>query len=102
MVGRDVRRRWLDEHRLNPLTSADLVSYAAGLANMPVRHVALGTLFGMLPHCYLQAYLAQRLFETLPSAAWLVAGACLVTAFAATAVWRVIRRDVQPEEVRDG
>ncbi len=53
--------------RLNPLTSSDLVSYAAGLAGIRVRHVAAGTFLGMLPQCYLQAYLAQTLFEALPS-----------------------------------
>lgn len=52
--------------RVNPLTSSDLVSYAAGLAGVPVRHVALGTLFGMAPLCYAQAYLAASLFQILP------------------------------------
>lgn len=51
--------------RINPLTSSDLVSYAAGLAGMPVRQVALGTLAAMAPLCYLQAYLAASLFEWL-------------------------------------
>jgi uncharacterized membrane protein YdjX (TVP38/TMEM64 family) len=53
--------------RVNPLTSADLVSYAAGLAGVPPRQVALGTFCGMLPHCYVQAYLAQALFDFLPA-----------------------------------
>ena len=36
--------------RINPLTSSDLVSYAAGLTRIPVWKVMLGTLLGM-PHC---------------------------------------------------
>jgi uncharacterized membrane protein YdjX (TVP38/TMEM64 family) len=52
--------------RLNPLTSSDVVSYAAGLAGMSARRVALGTFFGMLPLCFLQAYLAETVFEFLP------------------------------------
>jgi uncharacterized membrane protein YdjX (TVP38/TMEM64 family) len=63
--------------RLNPFTSSDLVSYAAGLAGMPSRRVALGTFFGMLPQCFLQAYLAETLFEILPLSV-IVIGAGLV------------------------
>jgi uncharacterized membrane protein YdjX (TVP38/TMEM64 family) len=72
--------------RLNPLTSSDLVSYAAGLAGVPVRQVALGTLAGMIPQCYAQAYVADALFAWLPSGPWFVAasvaGAALVAWFA--------------------
>jgi uncharacterized membrane protein YdjX (TVP38/TMEM64 family) len=74
--------------RLNPLTSSDLVSYAAGLAGVPSRRVALGTFFGMLPQCYLQAYLAETLFEVLPLPA-VVAGALVA---AAVIVWITLRR----------
>jgi uncharacterized membrane protein YdjX (TVP38/TMEM64 family) len=52
--------------RVNPFTSSDVVSYAAGAIGVPVRKVALGTLAGMAPLCYLQAYLAEGLFEILP------------------------------------
>ncbi len=52
--------------RANPFTSSDLVSYAAGAFGVPVTRVALGTLIGMAPLCYLQAYLAESLFEILP------------------------------------
>lgn len=51
--------------RVNPLTSSDLVSYAAGLAGVSPARVALGTFFGMAPHCFLQAYLAATIFEAL-------------------------------------
>jgi uncharacterized membrane protein YdjX (TVP38/TMEM64 family) len=52
--------------RLNPLTSSDLVSYAAGLAGIAVWRVALGTLVGMAPLCYAQAYASQWIFNLLP------------------------------------
>lgn len=64
--------------RANPFTSSDLVSYAAGLAGVRPGQVALGTLFGMAPLCYLQAYLAQSLFEHLSSGSLLLAGAGLM------------------------
>ena len=58
--------------RVNPLSSSDLVSYAAGLVGVPVWKVALGTLAGMAPLCFAQAYLADRLFRWIPSAGWIV------------------------------
>ncbi len=64
--------------RANPFTSSDLVSYAAGLAGVRPGHVALGTLFGMAPLCYLQAYFAQSVFEHLSGRALLAVGAGLV------------------------
>jgi uncharacterized membrane protein YdjX (TVP38/TMEM64 family) len=75
--------------RVNPLTSSDLVSYAAGLAGVPVRHVALGTLFGMAPLCYAQAYLAESLFQVLPGNP----AALMVAAVVATVVvtWFMLR-----------
>ena len=75
--------------RLNPLTSSDLVSYAAGLAGVPSRWVALGTFFGMLPQCYLQAYLAEKLFEVVPLPA-IIAGASIA---AAVVIWIALRRN---------
>lgn len=55
--------------RINPLTTSDLVSYAAGLAGIPIWKVMLGTLLGMAPLCWAQAYLAVELFEAAP---WLI------------------------------
>lgn len=77
--------------RLNPLTSSDLVSYAAGVADVRVRHVALGTFLGMLPQCYLQAYLAQTLFEALTSGTWVIVGVAVLTTVAAIVLWRLFR-----------
>ena len=75
--------------RLNPLTSSDLVSYAAGLAGVRSRWVALGTFFGMLPQCYLQAYLAEKLFEVLPLPVLIA----LATIAATVVIWVTLRRN---------
>jgi len=64
--------------RLNPLTTSDLVSYAAGVANVPPWKVAVGTLFGLAPWCYLQAYFAERVFEVVPGPYLIAAGIALV------------------------
>jgi uncharacterized membrane protein YdjX (TVP38/TMEM64 family) len=53
--------------RVNPLTSSDLVSYAAGLTHLSVWKVMLATLFGMAPLCFVQAYFAQEIFTILPA-----------------------------------
>jgi len=52
--------------RVNPLTSSDLVSYAAGLTSMPIWKVIVGTALGMAPLCFLQAYFAEELFTRFP------------------------------------
>lgn len=55
--------------RLNPLTSSDLVSYAAGGTSISTLRVMLGTGLGMLPLCYAQAYFAEGLVTVFP---WLI------------------------------
>jgi uncharacterized membrane protein YdjX (TVP38/TMEM64 family) len=52
--------------RINPLTSSDFVSYIAGAMGVPIRHVVIGTLAGMAPFCFAQAFLAASLFELVP------------------------------------
>jgi uncharacterized membrane protein YdjX (TVP38/TMEM64 family) len=64
--------------RLNPLTTSDLVSYAAGVASVPPWKVAVGTFFGLAPWCYLQAYFAERIFEVVPGPYLIAAGIGLV------------------------
>jgi uncharacterized membrane protein YdjX (TVP38/TMEM64 family) len=76
--------------RLNPLTSSDLVSYVAGAMGVPVRRVVLGTLAGMAPACFLQAYLAASLFEFLPGGPLIVLA--LGAAYLVVVVWLVLRR----------
>ena len=75
--------------RVNPLTSTDLVSYAAGLAGVPIWKVAVGTLAGMAPLCYAQAYLADRLFHVLPGSIWVIA--LFGAAYAVIVVWVLVR-----------
>jgi uncharacterized membrane protein YdjX (TVP38/TMEM64 family) len=76
--------------RLNPLTSSDLVSYVAGAMGVPVRRVVLGTLAGMAPACFLQAYLAASLFEVLPGGPVIVL--TLGAVYLVVVVWLVLRR----------
>jgi uncharacterized membrane protein YdjX (TVP38/TMEM64 family) len=75
--------------RVNPLTSSDLVSYAAGFARIPIWKVMLATMFGMAPLCFAQAWLAESLFVAYPQLLYplLIAGAAYVIVIVA-----VIRR----------
>jgi uncharacterized membrane protein YdjX (TVP38/TMEM64 family) len=75
--------------RVNPLTSSDLVSYAAGLVGVPVWKVVVGTLVGMAPLCYVQAYAADRLLSVLPGSLWVVV--TLGLGYAAAVVWLLVR-----------
>lgn len=52
--------------RINPLTSSDIFSYLAGLTKMPLKHVLLGTSFGLAPLVYVQAYLGNSFFKNNP------------------------------------
>ena len=63
--------------RANPLTSSDLVSYAAGFAGVPAWKVAIGTL-GMAPLCYVQAYFAEQVFTLIPGWILIVSGVALL------------------------
>jgi uncharacterized membrane protein YdjX (TVP38/TMEM64 family) len=74
--------------RLNPLTSSDLVSYAAGLTTLAVWKVMLGTLAGIAPLCFAQAYLADGLLTTFP---WLIYPLVVVsTIYLLVAAWIVV------------
>lgn len=64
--------------RVNPLTSSDLVSYAAGAIGVPIWRVGLATLIGMAPLCFAQAYLAEQIFRVLPGAVYILIGAGLL------------------------
>jgi uncharacterized membrane protein YdjX (TVP38/TMEM64 family) len=75
----------LDQHgvavifllRVNPLTSSDLVSYAAGLTSMPAWKLVVGTAAGMAPLCFAQAYASAGLFDRYP---WLIYGLAILAA----------------------
>jgi uncharacterized membrane protein YdjX (TVP38/TMEM64 family) len=71
--------------RVNPLTSSDLVSYAAGLAGIPVWKVMLGTLPGMAPLCWAQAYLADGILRAVPQLLYPLLVLCGI--YAAIVVW---------------
>ncbi len=74
--------------RINPLTSSDLVSYAAGLTSISTWKVMLGTLLGMAPLCFLQAHLADEVLSAFPNLLWPLIGACAVYAVLATITLR--------------
>ena len=76
--------------RVNPLTSSDMVSYAAGLTPLSARTVMIGTGIGMLPLCYAQAYLSVGLFTMVPWLIWpLVVGCMLYAVLGAVAIWKL-------------
>ena len=56
--------------RLNPLTSTDLISYAAGFTRIPIRNVMLATGMGMAPMCFAQSWLSDSIFNTWPQLLW--------------------------------
>lgn len=76
--------------RLNPLTSSDLVSYAAGLVGISPWRVGLATLIGMTPLCYAQAYAAEQLFRIVPGSGLLLLG--LGVAYVGAVLVFVLRR----------
>lgn len=52
--------------RLNPLTSSDLISWAAGLSRIRISTVMFATALGMAPLCLLQSWLSDGLFRVWP------------------------------------
>ena len=75
--------------RVNPLTSSDIVSYAAGATSMPLRKLLLGTTLGMAPLCFLQAYLAEGLLAAFPRLVYPLLAAGVI--YAALLVWVVFK-----------
>ncbi|MHC4875312.1 MAG: TVP38/TMEM64 family protein [Planctomycetota bacterium] len=74
--------------RLNPLTSSDLVSYAAGFTRIPVWKVMAATLAGMAPLCFAQSYLAEGVMTAIPQLLYPLLFACLVYVVCVCAVLR--------------
>jgi uncharacterized membrane protein YdjX (TVP38/TMEM64 family) len=74
--------------RVNPLTSSDLVSYAAGLTHLSIWKLMLGTLAGMAPLCFAQSYLADGLLTAFPLLIYPLVAACVV--YGLIVVWVVI------------
>ena len=59
--------RWVFWLRLNPLTSSDMVSYAAGFAGMSAGKVMAATALGMAPLCFAQSALSDGIFRRFPA-----------------------------------
>lgn len=79
--------------RLNPLTSSDIVSYAAGFSRIPIWQIMLATGLGMAPLCYLQAWLAESLITAFPGLIYPLLIACVIYV---VLVVIVVRRMFQP------
>ena len=75
--------------RVNPLTSSDLVSYAAGFTRIPIWKVMFATMLGMAPLCFAQAWLAENLFVAYP---WLIYPLLIAGAAHVIAIVVVVRR----------
>ena len=73
--------------RINPLTSSDLVSYAAGLSPLPLWKILLATGLGMAPLCWMQAYMAKGLLTAFPNLIYPLLVACLI--YLVIVVWTV-------------
>lgn len=57
---------WIFLLRLNPLTSSDIISYAAGFTRIPISQVVLATTLGLAPLCFVQAWFAESLLTAFP------------------------------------
>ena len=74
--------------RVNPLTSSDIVSYAAGITTIPVSAVMLGTALGMAPIAYIQSYISVELFVAFPWLVWPLVAAVVIYIIVAIVVIR--------------
>ncbi|GAB5444875.1 MAG: hypothetical protein Fues2KO_52240 [Fuerstiella sp.] len=82
--------------RLNPVTSSDLVSYAAGFSRISVFRVMLGTAIGMAPLCFVQAWLAESVITAAPWLLYPLVAACLVYAFVVCVVLKRLFAGTRP------
>ncbi|NKB89018.1 MAG: hypothetical protein GKS06_12455 [Acidobacteria bacterium] len=79
--------------RINPLTSSDLVSYAAGLTSMRLRTLLIGSAIGLAPLNFIQSYAAAGLVEAFP---WLIEPLlALAVIYVIAAIW-LLRRLGRP------
>jgi len=86
--------------RLNPLTSTDLLSYAAGLTRIPIWHVMLATGLGMAPLCFAQSWLSDGIFNRWPGLIWpLMIAGLLYLAVVAVILSRVLKSPAAPADV---
>ncbi len=75
--------------RINPLTSSDLISYAAGLTGIRAWKVMIGTLLGMAPLCWAQAYFADGILRAIPQLLYPLLVLCGI--YLVVAVWIIAR-----------
>ena len=79
--------------RLNPLTSSDVISYAAGFTRIPLSKFLVATGCGMAPLCFLQAWLAGSLLQHYPDLFYpLVAVMVIYTVGVVVALYRMLAR----------
>ena len=64
--------------RINPLTSSDMISYAAGFTRIATWKVMAATAFGMAPLCFAQAWLADGLLTAIPELIYPLLAACVL------------------------
>jgi uncharacterized membrane protein YdjX (TVP38/TMEM64 family) len=84
--------------RLNPLTSTDLLSYAAGLTRIPTWHVMLATGLGMSPLCFAQSWLSDGIFNRWPGLIWpLMIAGLLYLGAVAVVLSRMLKRPTLPD-----
>jgi len=83
--------------RVNPLTSSDFVSYAAGATTMPLWKLMLGTLLGMAPLCWAQAYLADEILAAFPKLMYPLLAACVVYTVVVVLVARKMMQQIASE-----
>lgn len=83
--------------RINPLTSSDLVSYAAGATSMPLWKVMLGTFLGMAPLCWAQSYLADEILTAFPKLIYPLFAACALYTIVIVWVGRNMLKQIASE-----
>jgi uncharacterized membrane protein YdjX (TVP38/TMEM64 family) len=83
--------------RVNPLTSSDFVSYAAGATTMPLWKVMFGTFLGMAPLCWAQSYLADEILSAFPKLLYPLLAACGLYTIVVVLVVRKMMRQIASE-----
>jgi len=83
--------------RVNPLTSSDFVSYAAGATTMPLWKLMLGTFLGMAPLCWAQSYLADEILTAFPKLLYPLLTACALYTVVVVLVFRKMMKQVASE-----
>lgn len=83
--------------RVNPLTSSDFVSYAAGATSIPLWKLMLGTLLGMAPLCWAQSYLADEILTAFPKLIYPLLAACALYTIVVVLVARKMMKQIASE-----